>query len=168
MPKLADNTIRSYASRLRRLRRLLAVMPSEHPEKKRVLLDIERLTNALGGEMTPQELTVLLDRKPGRRSGGDKSQLGLDTIAQLEDELSTPEERRARERAAFWSQKAIDARAAKVKERSETRVTEEASEEELKRMMKEASAQDELVIRANEEVSQGGNGDNTETCRFVG
>jgi hypothetical protein len=62
--KLSPHTINCYKSRLKRLRKVLPLMPDDDPEKPLVVKQIEKLTNQLGKEMT--DLEIALARGPGR------------------------------------------------------------------------------------------------------
>jgi len=64
MGRLAQSTVNCYKSHLRKLRRVLPMLPEDHPEREKVIWKIERLTNQLGMEMT--DLEIQLTRGPGR------------------------------------------------------------------------------------------------------
>lgn len=64
MGRLTPQTLSNYRVKLRKLRAVLAVMEEVHPERLKVVKEIESLTNKLGLEMT--DLEIALSRGPGR------------------------------------------------------------------------------------------------------
>src|SRR5262245_46575448 len=107
---LARNTLRVYSSKLKRLRRLLTVMPVDHPDRTKVIAEVERYTNVLGREMTTDEINEMLARKPGRPP---KVQAALN-VSRLEGELTVEPEPKQ-----DWTPGALDARAAARRDKYE-------------------------------------------------
>lgn len=64
MGRLSPHTINQYRWMLKRLRRILPLMPEDDPERPKVVAKIEKLTNQLGVELT--DLETALTRGPGR------------------------------------------------------------------------------------------------------
>ena len=64
MGRLSPHTINCYKSKLKKLRRILPLMPESDPETILVVKQIEKLTNQLGKEMS--DLEIQLARGPGR------------------------------------------------------------------------------------------------------
>jgi hypothetical protein len=64
MGRLTQGTINNYRARLKKLRKVMLVIEDDHPERPKVLREIEKLTNQLGMEMT--DLEASLARGPGR------------------------------------------------------------------------------------------------------
>jgi hypothetical protein len=95
MGRLTVGTINNYKTRLRKLRRILPLMPPEHEERPRVVAEIDKLTNQLGLEMT--DLEAALARGPGRpRQSADVRELEKLTTKEevLKEKLEAARKRR--------------------------------------------------------------------------
>lgn len=64
MGRITAQTASNYRVQLRKLRRVLPLIPEGDPERARTLRLIEKFTNQLGLEMT--DLEIALSRRPGR------------------------------------------------------------------------------------------------------
>jgi hypothetical protein len=108
---LATSTQRVYASKLRRWRRLLVQMPQDHPDLPAVLVEIDKLSNKLGAEVS--DLEALLARRPGRHVGDKPTAPNPANV-----EASLLQQQRE---PSFWSAEAVAARARAVKSPDEQR-----------------------------------------------
>lgn len=162
MGRLTPQTMNNYRCKLRKLRAILPVLPDDHPEKMKVLNQIERLTNQLGMEMN--DLEIALARGPGRPRQNPVVSEELEALAKAEREKKelesakpeSPEEREARVAAKLkaFREKVIGENPELAKRKED----EERSERELNEMIAKANEQlgGDNVTRSSDSSNQPG------------
>lgn len=167
MARLTPQTQSNYRVKLRKLRTLLPLLPNDHPEKAKVLRQIEDLTNKLGMEMT--DLEIALKRGPGRPRQNPLVDAEMEGMIAAQKEVEAKAAGRPETKEEHDARVEANKRAFAEKFERENpelvrqKTAEQESEDELNRMInmqadKEAKKHDKLVERANEQLG-GNNGD---------